>query len=75
MGPENDEHIRAAVGQCDKVVLAWGVHAGRLARPEEVLQLLRDVAVTPHCLRVTSSGHPEHPLRLAKTCGLRPFGR
>ena len=74
IGPENDEHIEAAVRQCDKVVLAWGVHAGRLTRPAEVLRLLRDVGVAPYCLRVTGSGHPEHPLRLPRGCALRPFG-
>ena len=74
VGPENDEHLAAAVRCCENVVLAWGVHAGRLARSVEVLQLLRDVAVTPYCLRLTSSGHPEHPLRLPKSCGLVPFG-
>ena len=74
VGPENDKHIRAAVRGCDPVVVAWGVHAGRLGRPAEVLQLLREAGVVPYCLRLTASGHPEHPLRLAKSCGLRPFG-
>jgi len=74
VGPENDQHITAAVSGCERVVLAWGVHAGRLTRPAEVLRLLRDVGVSPYCLRITSSGHPEHPLRLPKSCALRPFG-
>src|SRR5262245_17219162 len=32
VGPENDRHIAEAVAECDKVVLAWGVHAGRRER-------------------------------------------
>ena len=73
VGPENDQHIEAAVSGCERVVLAWGVHAGRLARPGEVLELLRKLGVGPYCLRITSSGHPEHTLRLPKSCALRMF--
>jgi len=39
----------------------------------EVLGLLSRLGATPYCLRVTSSGHPEHPLRLPSSCELRPF--
>ena len=74
VGPENDRHIEAAARQCERVVLAWGVHVKGLARPAEVLRLLRDVGVVPYCLRVTGSGHPEHPLRLPRGSELRPFG-
>ena len=74
VGPENDQHIEAATKRCERVVLAWGVHAGRLTRPAEVLRLLHNVGVAPYCLRVTGSGHPEHPLRLPRSCALRPFG-
>jgi hypothetical protein len=73
VGPENDRHIIEAVAEREKVVLAWGVHAGRRERPGKVLRVLRDAGVVPYCLRVTGSGHPEHPLRLPKGCGLQPF--
>ena len=43
------------------MVLAWGVHAARLKRPAEVLELLGRMGVKPHCLRLTASGHPEQP--------------
>ena len=75
VGEENDRHVVDAVRGCEKVVLAWGVHAGRRERPVEVMQLLSDLVVTPYCLRVTSSGHPEHPLRLPKRSGLQVFAR
>jgi hypothetical protein len=73
VGEENDRHITEAVGECQRVVLAWGVHAGRQARPDEVLRLLREAGVAPCCLRATSSGHPEHPLRLPRACGLQRY--
>ena len=75
VGRYNDRHIEAAVRECERVVLAWGVHAARLERPGEVLGLLRRMEVEPHCLRLTASGHPEHPLRLPLGCGLVRFER
>ena len=62
--------MEAAARERGRVVLAWGVHAARLERPVEVLELLRRMGVEPHCLRLTASGHPEHPLRLPLGCGL-----
>ena len=73
-GFENDRHIVEVVAECASVVLAWGVHAGRRERPGEVLGVLREAGVVPCCLRVTASGHPEHPLRLPKGCNLQQFG-
>jgi hypothetical protein len=70
VGPENDLHIEAAVRGCECVVLAWGVHAKHLDRPRKVLELLHEMCIEPHCLRLTASGHPEHPLRLPRGCGL-----
>ena len=61
VGRSNDRHIEAAVKECERVVLAWGVHAARLKRPAEVLELLGRMGVKPHCLRLTASGHPEQP--------------
>jgi hypothetical protein len=57
------------------VVLAWGAHAARLERPAKVLGLLRRMGAEPHCLRLTASGHPEHPLRLPLGCGLVGYER
>ena len=73
VGPRNDEHIAAAVGDSAAVCLAWGSNATRLARPAEVLGLLRGLRARPQCLRLTRDGCPQHPLRLPAGCGLRPF--
>ena len=75
VGRSNDRHIEAAARECERVVLAWGVHAARLARPLEVLRLLHSMGVEPHCLRLTASSHPEHPLRLPHGCELVMFER
>ena len=75
VGRYNDRHIEAAARECERAVLAWGAHAARLSRPAEVLGLLRKLEVEPHCLRLTASGHPEHPLRLPLGCGVMRFER
>jgi hypothetical protein len=74
VGRSNDRHIEAAARECERVVLAWGVHAAKLGKPGEVLGLLARAGIEPHCLRLTASGHPEHPLRLPLGCGLVGFG-
>lgn len=73
VGPENDRHIRDAVGDAAAVCVAWGSNAAGLVRPVEVLQLLRDMGAKPQCLRTTRGGHPSHPLMLPADCRLRPF--
>jgi hypothetical protein len=75
VGRYNDRHIEAAARESERVVLAWGVHAARLRRPGEALELLRRIGAERHCLRLTASGHPEHPLRLPLGCGLVRFER
>jgi len=78
IGPENDEHIREVVtGRRGPVICAWGAGAskGRLAsRVPAVLSLLHLAGVVPTALRVTKSGHPEHPLYLPSACRPIPWG-
>ena len=74
VGPGNDLHIEAAVRECERVLVAWGSHAQRQSRPQDVLALLRQLNIEPYCLRLTRSGHPEHPLRLPHNCTLQVVG-
>lgn len=73
VGPENDEHIRAAVLDAAAVCLAWGVNVAGLERPQIVLTMLRAMGVKLQCLRITRSGYPQHPLMLPSSCRLMPF--
>jgi len=73
VGPENDQHIAAAVHEAAAVCLAWGSNAAGLERPGVVLQQLRALGVKPQCLRITRSGYPQHPLMLPSDCRLMPF--
>lgn len=73
VGPGNDEHIMAAVQESAAVCLAWGSNVAGLERPQIVLPMLRCLGVKLQCLRITSSGYPQHPLMLPASCRLMPF--
>jgi hypothetical protein len=55
------------------VCLAWGANAAELERPQVVLPMLHRLGVELQCLRITRSGHPQHPLMLPSECRLQPF--
>lgn len=69
VGLENDEFIRHTVAQCEMVVCAWGAHGKHKDRGAKVLELLKDVDL--YALKITKSGHPQHPLYVANAA--RPF--
>ena len=73
VGPDNDDHIEAAVRAASGVCLAWGANVAGLARPAVIQTKLRALGIKPMCLRITRSGYPEHPLMLPSACKLGPF--
>jgi len=74
VGPENNDFISIALDGTDAVVCAWGANARGLARPTEVLSLLRRRLLKPKALSLTAGGIPAHPLMLPYSCTLQPFG-
>lgn len=74
VGPDADEHIHRLLVRCRDVCVAWGADAAGLARPAEVLRMLRAAGRDPLCLGVTRGGHPLHPSRLPSDRRLQPFG-
>jgi hypothetical protein len=75
-------HPKPASDDCDRwivevakkaaiVVCGWGTDGEFLGRGAHVISLLRENGITPHCLKKTKSGLPNHPLYLRKT--LRPI--
>lgn len=70
VGPGNDRWILETCHGAELVVCAWGVHGVYRDRGRRVLDILRGDGVVPHALRLTSSGHPSHPLYLPN--GLKP---
>jgi hypothetical protein len=72
-GPDNDAHIARAMLASHSAVCAWGANARNLARPAEVLALLRKLNRHPVALRLLAGNVPAHPLMLPYTCDLQPM--
>lgn len=72
VGPGNDDAILAAAA-ADLVVAAWNVHGALHDRGPAVRALLTDTGHTLHHLRLTSRGHPGHPLYVARSARPRAW--
>lgn len=59
----NDLHIAKWAANSSLIVCAWGNHAESDVE-RETLKLLRSIGKTPHALRLSKSGKPNHPLYL-----------
>lgn len=79
VGPYNDEAIIDAAKDAGLVVCGWGNHGQlcapgeQISRGEEVVRMLLDEGIMPHCLKVTKRGHPGHPLYVPYAAHPRPF--
>ncbi len=75
VGPENDQHISAALtGNPHTVIAAWGVGGNYLRRAWKVAHTCRMLQVPLHCLGVTKDGNPKHPLRIGYAVQPQPWG-
>lgn len=66
-GPDNNEHLARVAKHAGMVVAAWGTNGDHNERDMEVIDMMRDLGVQLHCLRMTASGYPEHPLYVPYT--------
>jgi hypothetical protein len=67
IGPRNDDHLRAMMMRCERLIFAWGRNAKlpRRLRDRWRTVLQRTPAhLAPHCLGIGEDGHPYHPLML-----------
>ena len=79
VGPDNDQHLRAALTaavEADLPVLAaWGAHAGKkwlaIDRADKVLAMVPGVRWV--CLGTTKHGSPRHPLYVRASQSMVPF--
>lgn len=61
VGPSNDYFLKEIAAGAGMVLAAWGNHGSHLDRWKDVVAMIgRDKDI--HTLRMTKSGHPEHPL-------------
>jgi hypothetical protein len=65
----NSVHILTTMSQCEKTICAWG--ANEIPAPE-FISALREV-MPLHCLGVTHSGQPRHPLYLRNDVDVVPW--
>lgn len=72
IGPENDDYIRYAVENADKVVCAWGRNGMHYTqRVARVLMILDGVELW--CLGETKDEHPKHPLMVPNNTPLKRY--
>jgi len=72
VGPDNDRYLRAAARRSDHLIVGWGGHGTYLGRARAV-EILMDGVRPVHCLGLTRTGEPRHPLRLPYATALRPY--
>jgi hypothetical protein len=60
----NDEYIKLALSESERVICAWGAHRLIHRRDYQVLKLIKAVGMTPECLQRGKHGTPAHPLYL-----------
>jgi hypothetical protein len=70
VGPANNRWIRKISSNAGLVLVAWGNHGTFLERDKQVLSLLPK---NLHCLKISATGQPAHPLYQKKTCKPIPF--
>ncbi len=66
VGPDNDywllEMAKIRRRQGAVIVAAWGNHGIYRNRHQHILNLFQDAGITLHCLGLTKTGQPKHPL-------------
>src|SRR5579883_1277250 len=70
VGPANDDAILRAVNSAQLVIVGWGTHGRLYSRDRAILRLLPD---SIHCLGVTETGLPCHPLYLKRETAPVPY--
>ena len=73
VGPDNDRWLLAVAEVAAERVAAWGNHGKHLDRSVHVKWLFAGANRPLHCLRLTGTGQPCHPLYLPATCTLIPL--
>lgn len=74
IGPENDFYLDRIISDADTIVCAWGAHGKFRNRGDAVLRRIKAEGKIAHCLRLTKTGQPEHPLYLPAILRPIPIG-
>ena len=71
VGPDNDSWLLEMASWCSTIICGWGAHGKHRGRDMEVRKLLQGHRL--HCLKLTQTGQPGHPLYLPKATPLTEF--
>lgn len=73
IGPDNFMYIKEAIMNAGIIIAAWGAAGPKMPKAyEKVFEAVEESDITLiHCLGLTKSGHPRHPLYLSKTTLLK----
>lgn len=63
VGPDNDQHLTEICQSALRIICAWGTHGKHLGRDRAVYDKLEFFDL--RALKVTTKGHPGHPLYIA----------
>ena len=72
VGTDNDAGIMEMVQGSGLVICGWGCHGNHRGRGLQVLRMLLNAGVEPHCLVQNSDGQPGHPLYIGYGVKPRP---
>ena len=70
VGPKNDEHLKTASKEAERLFAGWGTPGGQYERAREVVKLLDEPL---YALETTKQGHPCHPSRTPYDITVKPF--
>jgi hypothetical protein len=75
IGFDNDSVIRSVCKDVSEIILCWGNHGRYLDRGRELFKILVKDGFAPkmRTLKITSVGHPGHPLYLKSDIEKRPL--
>lgn len=72
VGPDNDNHLEAALVAADLVICGWGTNA-KQDRVDAFLALAHKHKVSLTALHINADGSPGHPLYLPSNSTLKPY--
>lgn len=72
-GPENENHVRRALGRCDIPICAWGAWPPAQEASSYIRNAIRAERPAAFCFGKTASGAPKHPLYIKSGTLLETF--
>lgn len=72
-GPQNEDHVRAALHRCDIPICAWGAWPPAREASTFIMNAIRASRPAAFCFGKTASGAPKHPLYIKSGTQLEAY--